>query len=92
VNDALRGRSGLLLFLRHCLVRVRVETWKTFDGVWSLAGIRIGYLRTRTNYCCLTPPSCTDMGWSFSCVCCGKILIIALMEERNGSLWHEFLV
>jgi len=37
MNDASRGRSELLLFPKHCLVRVGGE-------VWSLAGNRMGYL------------------------------------------------
>jgi hypothetical protein len=85
MNDASRGRSELLLFPRYCLVRVRGEAWKTYDEVWSLAGNRMGYLKNEKE---LSLPHSTvmhkylpDMAWSFSCVCCGKVLIIALMVE-----------
>lgn len=60
----------------------------TMFGLWL--GFDSGTLRTRTNYRCLTPPSCTsnlaDMGWYFSCVCCGKVLIVALVVEINRIL------
>jgi hypothetical protein len=85
MNDASRGRSELLLFPRYCLVRVRGEAWKAYDEVWSLAGNRMGYLKNENelslSHSAVTGKYLPDLGWSFSCVCCGKVLIIALMVE-----------
>jgi hypothetical protein len=96
MNDESMRRSELVLFPRHCLVRVRGEAWKTYDEIWSLAGNRMGYLKNE-NELLLSHSAdmykyLPDMGWTFSCVCCGKVLIIALMVEINRILSNEYLL
>ena len=96
MNDASRGRSELLLFPRHCLVRVRGEAWKTYDEVWSVAGNRMGYLKNEyelsLSHSAVMYKYLPAMEWSFSCVFSGKVLIIALMAEINRVLSNEYLL
>jgi len=70
-----------------CFQSIVLFVYEERFGLWL--GIELGTSQTRTNYRCLTPPSCTS---SFSCVCCGKVSIVALMVEVSRVHLHKCLL
>jgi len=56
----------------------------------------MGYLKNENelslSHSAVTYKYLPDMGLSVGCVCCGKVLIIALMVEINRILSNEYLL